>query len=116
MLESPLSRWQAQFFSERVRTRSSGADGVYFREQVFGALDVLSDALPDLQSTLGEENFRFFVRELLQNVQPKDALGTSLVEPFLCFVLSRPELSQSPSELALVRTTLERVRANSAPV
>ena len=114
MMQTPLSKWQAQFFSKRVRTPSSGADGVYFREQVFGALDVLSDALPDMQSALGEQNFRFFVRELLQKVQPKDALGTSLVEPFLCFVLSSPQLSERPSELALVRATLERVRANSA--
>jgi hypothetical protein len=115
MSETPLSSWQAQFFSERVRAQSSGSDGVYFREQVFGALDVLSDALPDLQSALGEQNFRFFVRELLQNAQPRDALGTSLVEPFLSFLLNRPELKDHSSELTLVRTTLERVRANSAP-
>ncbi len=61
MSETQLSAWQAQFFSERVCTRASGPHAVYFREQVFGALDVLSEALPDLQVALGEQNFRFFV-------------------------------------------------------
>jgi len=85
--EAPLSTWQAQFFSDRVCARASGTDGVYFREQVFGALAVLSEALPDLQTTLGEQNFRFFVREFLSTQQPQDALGTTLIEPFLEFLL-----------------------------
>ena len=93
MSETPLSTWQEAFFSERVRTRTSGREGVYFREQVFGALDVLSEALPEVQASLGEQNFRFFVREFLGTEQPRDALGTTLVEPFLSFLRARPELT-----------------------
>lgn len=92
MSDSPLSTWQARFFSERVCTQTSGREGVYFREQVFGALAVLSEALPDAQATLGEQNFRFFVREFLNEQQPQDALGTTLVEPFLSFLGARAEL------------------------
>lgn len=103
MSESRLAAWQAQFFSARVCTPSSGPDGVYFREQVFGALDVLSEALPDPQTALGEQNFRFFVREFLNNAQPRDALGTTLIEPFVEFLRTRPELSTRPDLLALVR-------------
>ncbi len=103
MSESRLAAWQAQFFSARVCTPSSGPGGVYFREQVFGALDVLSEALPDLQTALGEQNFRFFVREFLNNAQPRDALGTTLIEPFVEFLRTRPELSTRPDLLALVR-------------
>lgn len=88
MSETPLSIWQAQFFSERVCARASGRDGVYFREQVFGALAVLSEALPDVQASLGEQNFRFFVREFLNSRQPQDALGTTLIAPFLEFLLA----------------------------
>ncbi|MBW2160871.1 MAG: hypothetical protein JRH14_13075 [Deltaproteobacteria bacterium] len=88
MSETPLSVWQARFFSERVCTRASGTDGVYFREQVFGALGVLSEALPDVQASLGEQNFRFFVREFLSSRQPQDALGTTLIAPFLEFLLA----------------------------
>jgi len=91
--ETPLSAWQAQFFSERVSTRASGREGVYFREQVFGALGVLSEALPDVQAAVGEQNFRFFVREFLSAYQPQDALGTTLIEPFRSFLRTRPELS-----------------------
>lgn len=94
MSPTPLSEWQARFFSERVSARSSGPEGVYFREQVFGALSVLSEALPEVQSSLGESNFRYFVRELLSSTQVKDALGTSLVEPFLSFLEDRPELTK----------------------
>jgi hypothetical protein len=61
---------------------------VYFREQVFGALGVLSEALPDVQASLGEQNFRFFVREFLSSRQPQDALGTTLIAPFLEFLLA----------------------------
>jgi hypothetical protein len=86
--ETELSIWQAQFFSERVCTRASGRDGVYFREQVFGALAVLSEALPDVQASLGEQNFRFFVREFLSSRQPQDALGTTLIAPFLEFLMA----------------------------
>lgn len=93
MSERELCAWQARFFSERVSARSSGRDGVYFREQVFGALQVLSDALPEVQEALGEPNFRFFVREFLSDTQPQDAMGTTLVEPFLQFLRDRHELS-----------------------
>lgn len=89
-----LSDWQAEFFEQYVETPRSGADGVYFREQVFGAIDVLSSALPDIADALGEHNFRFFVRELLSTTAPRDALGTSLERPFLEFLASRPELAQ----------------------
>ena len=116
MSETELQAWQAQFFSERVRVPSSGADGVYFREQVFGALDVLSEALPELQAALGEPNFRFFVRELLTQAQPRDAFGTTLVEPFLRFLLTRPELSDHPQQLQLVRHSIERLRTPHACV
>lgn len=93
MSPTPLSEWQARFFSERVSARCSGPEGVYFREQVFGALSVLSEALPEVQATLGESNFRYFVREFLSGTQARDALGTSLVEPFLSFLEDRPELT-----------------------
>jgi hypothetical protein len=86
--ETELSIWQAQFFLERVCAPSSGRDGVYFREQVFGALAVLSEALPDVQASLGEQNFRFFVREFLSSRQPQDALGTTLIAPFLEFLMA----------------------------
>ena len=79
MSETLLSVWQARFFSERVCTRASGRDGVYFREQVFGALAVLSEALPDVQASLGE---------FLSSRQPQDALGTTLIAPFLEFLLA----------------------------
>ena len=88
MSETPLSTWQVQFFSERVCARSSGREGVYFREQVFGALGVLSEALPDVRAAVGEQNFRFFVREFLSSRQPQDALGTTLIAPFLEFLLA----------------------------
>jgi hypothetical protein len=91
-----LSEWQARFFSERVSARSAGPEGVYFREQVFGALDVLSEALPEVLASLGEQNFRFFVREFLGTMQPGDALGTSLVQPFLDFLRTRPQLAEDP--------------------
>lgn len=87
-----LAEWQARFFDERVCTPVSGPEGVYFREQVFGALDVLADALPEIQASVGEQNFRFFVREFLRVTQPRDALGTTLVEPFQAFLRTRPEL------------------------
>lgn len=93
MSQTPLSNRQERFFSERVYDRSSGPDGVYFREQVFGALSVLSEALPEVEASLGEANLRYFVREFLSNAQPRDALGTSLVEPFLSFLRGRPELT-----------------------
>jgi hypothetical protein len=87
-----LSEWQARFFEERVAKPQSGDDGVYFREQVFGAVDVLTGALPELEATLGTANFRFFVREFLSVAQPGDALGHSLVAPFLEFLSGRDEL------------------------
>ena len=99
-----LSEWQAEFFERRIETPSSGPDGVYFREQVFGAIDVLSHALPDVEDALGERNFRFFVRELLATTAPRDALGTSLTAPFLEFLASRPELR----ELESLQQTIER--------
>lgn len=64
------------------------------REQVFGALSVLSEALPELEASLGESNFRYFVREFLRSTQAQDALGTTLVEPFLSFLEDRPELTK----------------------
>ncbi len=90
----PLSDWQARFFDERVCEPASGREGVYFREQVFGALDVLEKALPEVQESLGEQNFRFFVREFLRTTQPCDALGTSLIAPFEEFLKTRPELAR----------------------
>jgi hypothetical protein len=105
-----LSEWQAEFFAERVATPNSGEAGVYFREQVFGAVDVLSGALPDLEATLGAQNFRFFVREMLTVHQPSDALGHSLVLPFLDFLESRDELA----ELDRVRRAIEDARARYA--
>lgn len=116
MSEAELQAWQVRFFSERVRTPSSGADGVYFREQVFGALDVLSEALPELRDALGEPNFRFFVRELLTEAQPHDAFGMTLLEPFLQFLLTRPELSEHPQLLQPVRDAIERLRTPHACV
>ena len=89
-----LSEWQARFFAERVVQPQSGDDGVYFREQVFGAVDVLSGVLPDLEALLGAHNFRYFVREMLSEQQPRDALGTSLIVPFLEFLARRRELRE----------------------
>lgn len=109
MPETELASWQAQFFVERVCSPAKGKEGVYFREQVFGALDVLSEALPDLQSALGEQNFRFFVRELLAELQPREAFGTSLIEPFLGFLLARPELSSDRDLLSTIRELLEKL-------
>ena len=63
---------------------------------------------------LGEQNFRFFVRELLAVTQPCDALGTSLIAPFLEFLWRGAELDGSHNELALIRDTLEAFRADSA--
>ena len=107
-----LSDWQAEFFAERVRAAASGAEGVYFREQVFGALEVLSGALPDLEEALGEGNFRFFVRELLSTVQPTEAMGTSLIVPFLEFLRARPELAEARPVQQLVERTLESIAVN----
>lgn len=106
----PLSDWQADFFSKRVRAPASGRDGVYFREQVFGALEVLSEALPDLEEALGEQNFRFFVKELLATTQPTDSMGTTLIEPFLEFLSKRHELAGSES----AQTLITNARANLA--
>lgn len=114
-MPQPLSDWQASFFAERVQTPASGHEGAYFREQVFGALEVLSDALPELEAALGQQNFRYFVRELLRETQPRDAMGTSLFEPFLSFLQARPELSDQAPLLDLVHRALERARENSAP-
>ena len=91
-----LAEWQAKFFAEYVVQPRSGDQGVYFREQVFGAVDVLSGALPDLEALLGTPNFRYFVREMLVQHQPCDALGTSLVGPFLDFLAGRGELQELP--------------------
>lgn len=88
-----LDEWQARFFEERVSTAASGPEGVYFREQVFGAVEVLAEALPDVQAALGEQNFRYFVRELLRTTQPRDALGTTLIDRFQAFLKTRPELA-----------------------
>ena len=107
----PLSSWQAEFFAERVETPASGREGVYFREQVFGALDVLSEALPNLLEALGEQNFRFFVRELLRETQPTDTMGTSLIVPFLELVLARPELTEEE----MVRALATKLHADFAP-
>ena len=96
MPRTSLSEWQARFFAERVQAPASGEDGVYYREQVFGAIEVLSEALPEIADALGENNFRYFVRELLRETQPTDALGTSLVTPFLDLLKNRPELEHSP--------------------
>lgn len=87
-----LSEWQARFFAERVARPESGDAGVYFREQVFGAVDVLNGALPELEATLGTQNFRFFVKEMLASHPPRDALGYSLIAPFLDFLEAREEL------------------------
>lgn len=114
MSDTCLSLWQKAFFERRVCTRSSGNDGVYFREQVFGALDVLSDALPDLVVALGEQNFRFFVREFLEGDQPRDAMGFTMIAPFLEFLRHRPELSSHPVVVQLIRQTLESLKARSA--
>ena len=99
----PLSEWQAAFFAERVATAASGREGVYFREQVFGALDVLTDALPELEEALCEQNFRFFVRELLAATQPTDAMAISLIDSFLSFLANREELSGLASVQRLIR-------------
>jgi hypothetical protein len=107
MSEAQLARWQARFFAERVSARSSGRDGVYFREQVFGGLQVLSDALPELHEALGEANFRFFVREFLTDMQPRDALGVTLVEPFLEFLRVRPELAENPEQLDCIHRAIQ---------
>ena len=112
--DTPLSTWQTQFFSERVCARSSGRDGVYFREQVFGALAVLSEALPDLHEALGEQNFRFFVREFLSNRQPQDALGTTLIEPFLAFLLAEDAKLAPPLGLGRMIRALQQA-ARSSP-
>ena len=114
MSDTPLSTWQTQFFSERVCARSSGRDGVYFREQVFGALAVLSEALPDVQAALGEQNFRFFVREFLSSQQPKDALGTTLIEPFLSFLLAEGAKLAPPLGLRRMIRALQQA-ARSSP-
>ena len=106
MPTAPLSDWQAEFFAARVRTPASGPDGVYYREQVFGALEVLSDALPDVEAALGEQNFRFFVRELLKTRQPGDAMGVTLIEPFLRLLLLRPELADGEAMRTLIANTL----------
>lgn len=105
-----LSDWQAAFFMERVQTPTSGDDGAYFREQVFGALEVLSGSLPELEAALGEQNFRYFVRELLAETQPRDAMGNSLVIPFLELLLERPELRDAEA----VRGLASRRRADFA--
>ena len=107
----PLCDWQAAFFAERVRTPASGREGVYFREQVFGALEVLAEALPELEQALGEQTFRFFVREQLATTQPTDAMGASLVAPFVDFLSKREELSGSEPVQALIASA----RANLAP-
>ena len=96
MPNTSLSEWQARFFVDRVQTPASGEKGVYYREQVFGAIEVLSEALPEVVEELGENNFRYFVRELLRETQPTDALGTSLVPRFQAFLKTRPELQDSP--------------------
>ena len=106
-----LEGWQSQFFAERVASPASGAEGVYFREQVFGALDVLSTALPDLEEALGEPNFRYFVRELLSTTQPTDAMGTSLIPAFLDLLHRRPELSN----LERLQVLIAKARENLAP-
>ena len=111
MSQAPLCDWQARFFTDRVRRAASGPDGVYYREQVFGALDVLSAALPKLEEALGEPNFRYFVRELLGETQPTDAMGTSLVMSFLDLLLERPELRDAET----VRARVRRARADFAP-
>ncbi len=102
----PLADWQSAFFAERVAHAASGDDGVYFREQVFGAVEVLSGALPELETLLGARNFRYFVRELLTEHQPKDALGTSLIVPFLDFLETRDELQG----LREVEESIQRAR------
>jgi hypothetical protein len=93
MPDTPLGEWQARFFEQRVLQPVSGPEGVYFREQVFGALAVLEEALPDVLESLGEPNFRFFVRELLATTQPNDALGTTLIPRFLELLETHPKLS-----------------------
>ena len=103
MSDTSLSDWQARFFEERVATPSSGPDGVYFREQVFGALEVLSGALPEVEEALGTQNFRFFVRELLATTQPTDSMGVSLITPFLDFLASRPELAEIDTVQAAIQ-------------
>ena len=110
MPERDLAEWQRRFFLERVHKPASEAAGIYFREQVYGALDVLSEALPDLLSALGDRNFRFFVREFLGHHQPRDALGTTLVEPLLWFRSERPEVSTAPDDADLVRVAIEALR------
>jgi hypothetical protein len=87
---------------------------VYFREQVFGALAVLSEALPDVQAALGEQNFRFFVREFLSSRQPKDALGTTLIEPFLSFLLAEDAKLARPLGLRRIIRALQQ-EARSSP-
>jgi len=108
---APLTEWQAEFFANHVRARRSGADGVYFREQVFGALDVLDSALPELEAALGEHNFRFFVRELLAVTQPTDAMGTSLIVRFLDFLSERAELRDARD----VHTLIAKAHADFSP-
>ena len=102
-----LCDWQARFFAERVQTPASGVEGVYYREQVFGALEVLGRALPDLEEALGEENFRFFVRELMMETQPSEAMGTSLIVPFLHFLRARSELAEAEPLHALLELRLD---------
>jgi hypothetical protein len=106
----PLADWQSAFFAERVARAASGDDGVYFREQVFGAVEVLSQSLPELEELLGARNFRYFVRELLTAHQPKDALGTTLIGPFLEFLATRDELRA----LTEVQNAIRRARERAA--
>ena len=107
-----LSEWQARFLRERVVEPRSGDEGVYFREQVFGAVDVLSSSLPELESTLGIQNFRFFVKEFLEVRQPSDALGTSLIDPFLEYLSLREEVVPNENVRAAI-TAAQRARSYS---
>ena len=94
-----LADWQRAFMSEVRQPKSPDFD-VYYRDQVFAAVDVLEAHFPVTSEVLGR-NFRYFVREMVGTQLSRDVHGLSWVAAFAVFLGGRPELDTHPNRTQL---------------
>lgn len=97
-----LHEWQRSVMKE-VHCPTRAPFRSFHDDQVYGALALLEDNLPETAAILGP-NFRWFVRELVTEADPccRDVHGYSWIPAFVRFLENRPELSEHPRRPELI--------------